>query len=163
MDGKRAAPRRGRRVVFVGGCTCRAGPMCPAAGYAFFDGARGLRPTGRYVEPRVGDGVLQWSAAEQMPLGYDVPSARQRRAGRRIPTPVFALARNDSASRCRGSVRPLDKPNRMGIIINRRGRCDKRSAPYGEKSNRAVSAHKNRHLAEWRFLLLSFCIRTEIE
>ena len=95
MDGKRAAPRRGRRVVFVGGCTCRAGPMCPAAGYAFFDGARGLRPTGRYVEPRVGDGVLQWSAAEQMPLGYDVPSARQRRAGRRIPTPVFALARND--------------------------------------------------------------------
>ena len=69
--------------------------MCPAAGYAFFGGARGPRPTGRYVEPRVGDGVLQWSAAEQMPLGYDVPSARQRRAGRRIPTPVFAPARND--------------------------------------------------------------------
>ena len=89
--------------------------MCPAAGYAFFGGARGPRPTGRYVEPRVGDGVLQWSAAEQMPLGYDVPSARQRRAviarstprvlasrrvatqqsvflfwGRRIPTPVTA-------------------------------------------------------------------------
>ena len=31
--------------------------MCPAAGYAFFGGARGPRPTGRYVEPRVGDGV----------------------------------------------------------------------------------------------------------
>ena len=28
--------------------------MCPAAGYAFFGGARGPRPTGRYVEPRVG-------------------------------------------------------------------------------------------------------------
>ena len=69
--------------------------MCPAAGYAFFGGARGPRPTGRYVKPPVGDGVLQWSAAEQMPLGYDVPSARQRRAGRRIPTPVFAPARND--------------------------------------------------------------------
>ena len=69
--------------------------MCPAAGYAFFGGARGPRPTGRYVEPRVGDGVLQWSAAEQMPLGYDVPSARRCRAGRRIPKPVFALARND--------------------------------------------------------------------
>ena len=26
--------------------------MCPAAGYAFFGGARGPRPTGRYVEPR---------------------------------------------------------------------------------------------------------------
>ena len=47
--------------------------MCPAAGYAFFGGARGPRPTGRYVEPRVGDGVLPWSEAEQMPLGYDVP------------------------------------------------------------------------------------------
>ena len=65
MDGKRAAPHPGRRVVFVGVCTCRAGPMCPAAGYAFFGGAHGPRPTGRYVEPRVGDGV---------------PSARQRRA-----------------------------------------------------------------------------------
>ena len=64
--------------------------MCPAAGYAFFGGARGPRPTGRYVEPRVGDGVPQWSTAEQMPLGYDVPSARQRRAERRIPTPVTA-------------------------------------------------------------------------
>ena len=31
--------------------------MCPAAGYAFFGGVRGPRPTGRYVEPRVGDGV----------------------------------------------------------------------------------------------------------
>ena len=58
---------------------------------------------------------------------------------------------------------PLDKRRGMDIIIGKRGRCDKRSAPYGEKSNRAVSAHKNRHLAEWRFLLLSFCIRTEIE
>ena len=27
------------------------------------------------VNRSVGDGVLQWSAAEQMPLGYDVPSA----------------------------------------------------------------------------------------
>ena len=27
------------------------------------------------------------------------------------------------------SARPLDKPVGMGIIINRRGRCDKRSAP----------------------------------
>ena len=80
-------PARGAALLFGGVCTCRAGPMCPAAGYAFFGGARGPRPTGRYVEPRVGD---------------DVPSARQRRAGRRIPTPVFALAWNDSASRCLG-------------------------------------------------------------
>ena len=59
---------------------CRAGPMCPAEKCVPGGGAHGPRPTGRYVEPRVGNGVLQWSAAEQMPLGYDVPSARQRRA-----------------------------------------------------------------------------------
>ena len=57
MDGKRAAPHPGRRVVFLGVCTCRAGPMCPAAGYAFFGGARGPRPTGQVRYPPVGDGV----------------------------------------------------------------------------------------------------------
>ena len=57
MDGKRAAPLAGRRVVFWGVCTCRAGPMCPAAGYAFFGGARGPRPTGQVRYPPVGDGV----------------------------------------------------------------------------------------------------------
>ena len=45
-----------------------------------------LRRGGRLCPPvprhSVGDGVLPWSAAEQMPLGYDVPSARQRRAVR---------------------------------------------------------------------------------
>ena len=100
MDGKRAASRKGRRVVFLGVCTCRAGPMCPAAGYAFFGGARGPRPTGRYVEPPVGD---------------DVPSARQRRAGRRIPTPVCTLARNDrskTAGRC--GHRPLRNDRKRG-------------------------------------------------
>ena len=88
MDGKHAAPCKGCRVVFWGVCTCMAGPMCPAAGYAFFGGARGPRPTGQVRYPPVGDGAP------------DVPSARQRRAGRRIPTPVCGLARNDSASRC---------------------------------------------------------------
>ena len=128
MDGKRAAPLAGRRVVFFGGgCTCRAGPMCPAAGYAFFGGARGPRPTGQVRYPPVGDGVPQWSAAEQMPLGYDVPSARQRRAGRRIPTPVCtpralasrrALARNDSASRCLGGQsRPPLRCEARGVCM----------------------------------------------
>ena len=37
-------------------------------------------PYGWVRRPPVGYGVLQWSAAEQMPLGYDVPLARQRRA-----------------------------------------------------------------------------------
>ena len=51
------APQGAPRCFFGGVCTCRAGPMCPAAGYAFFGGAHGPRPTGRYVEPPVGDGV----------------------------------------------------------------------------------------------------------
>ena len=85
MDGKRAAPRKGRRVVFLGVCTCRAGPMCPAAGYAFFGRARGPRPTGQVRYPPVGDGVLQWGEA----------AIRFSFLGRRIPTPVFAPARND--------------------------------------------------------------------
>ena len=59
--------------------------MCPAAGYAFFGGAHGPRPIGRYVEPRVGDGVLQWGDA----------AIRFSFLGRRIPTPVFVPARND--------------------------------------------------------------------
>ena len=64
-------------------------------------------------------------AAKQVPLGYRLArqSVSPQRKGR-IPTPVTrSLARNDSAAR------PLDKPGRMGIIISRRGRCDKRSAP----------------------------------
>ena len=94
---------QGRRVVFAGiRFLCRAGPMCPAEKCVPGGGARGPRPTGQVRYPPVGDGVPQWSAAEQMPLGYDVPSARRCRAGRRIPTPVCALARNDSASRCLG-------------------------------------------------------------
>ena len=34
---------------------CRAGSMCPAAGYAFFGGAHGPRPTGQVRYPSVGD------------------------------------------------------------------------------------------------------------
>ena len=64
-------------------------------------------------------------AAKQVPLGYRLArqSVSPQRKGR-IPTRVTrSLARNDSAAR------PLDKSGGMGIIINTRGRCDKRSAP----------------------------------
>ena len=69
LTGWRGAPQGAPRCFAEIRFLCRAGPMCPAAGYAFFGGARGPRPTGRYVEPRVGDGVP------------DVPSARRCRAG----------------------------------------------------------------------------------
>ena len=38
--------------------------------------------------------------------------------------------------------RPLDKPVGMGIIINRRGRCDKRSAPLRESFNEPYGSQK---------------------
>ena len=51
MDGKRAAPRKGRRVVFAGiRFLCRAGPMCPAekcvpgGGAGALSARRGRRP-----------------------------------------------------------------------------------------------------------------------
>ena len=56
-------------------------------------------------------------------------------------------------------VHPLDKPAGMGIIIDTRGRCDKRSAPCKIGNLRI----RNRHLAEWRFRLFSFCILIETE
>ena len=78
-------------------------------------------------------------AAKQVPLGYRLArqSVSLQRKGR-IPTPVTrSLARNDSAAtlpppsqREALVVRPLDKSGGMGIIINTRGRCDKRSAPF---------------------------------
>ena len=60
-------------------------------------------------------------------------------------------------------VRPLDKPAGMGIIINTRGRCDKRSAPAYYGNLVGLMTRKNRHLAEWRFLLFSRWTRIEIE
>ena len=120
--------------------------MCPAAGYAFFGGARGPRPTGRYVEPRVGDGVptsrQRGGAALLGPLWEGAVGAadwgREKRVaslppsalradtslaeggkGRRIPTPVFALARNDRKHRRAAHharrVRPFIYWSRGGI------------------------------------------------
>ena len=122
---------------------CGAGPVCPAGTNAVFcGGTHGSRPTDRCGKPSVGDGVL------------DVPSARQRRAvfGRTEPSVSTHLVIASQSADWRGNPfphkgkdgfprqcehwlgmtalqGPLDKPGGMGIIINRRGRCDKRSAP----------------------------------
>ena len=74
--------RRGGRlcpICMTAEPCCRAGPACPAGKHAYrAAGPMGPALQGGRDKPPVGDGVLQWSAAEQMPLGYDVPSARQR-------------------------------------------------------------------------------------
>ena len=102
-------------------------------------GARGPRPTGcggrmgrtesfaptRFVRD-VGDAVPYTPchcepvrAAKQVPLGY--------RLARQSVFPALA---------------PLDKPVGMGIIINTRGRCDKRSAPLRESFNEPYGSQK---------------------
>ena len=77
--------------------------MCPAEKCVPGSGAHGPRPTGRYVEPRVGDGVLQWSAAEQMPLGYGVPYVPSERQ-RCHSEPVLTLAWESVSSQGRTTL-----------------------------------------------------------
>ena len=105
--------------------------MCPAGTNAVFcGGTHGSRPTDRCGKPSVGDGVL------------DVPSARQRREASALGVQTGAAIRSPTKERTDSHANdtvtgvgmtalqgPLDKPGGMGIIINRRGRCDKRSAP----------------------------------
>ena len=47
--------------------------MCPAAGYAFFGGAREPRPTGQVRYPPVGDGVPTSHQRGAAALGYGFP------------------------------------------------------------------------------------------
>ena len=58
------------------------------------------RTGGRVCTLGVGDGVLPWSAAEQMPLGYNVPSARRCRypvgRGLRAPPENMHIVRRDT-------------------------------------------------------------------
>ena len=53
-----------------------------------------------------------------------------------------ALGVQTGAAICFPSARPLDKSDGMGIIINRRGRCDKRSAPLSENFNEPYGSQK---------------------
>ena len=47
--------------------------MCPAAGYAFFGGAHGPRPTGQVRYPPVGDGVSTSRQRGSAALGDGFP------------------------------------------------------------------------------------------
>ena len=76
---------------------CRAGPMCPAAGYAFFGGAHGPRPTGRYVEPR------ETGRRGRRPLRND----RERDGGTSYPKGICSAAlhgRTPSPMGCMGGT-----------------------------------------------------------
>ena len=127
MDGKRAAPRKGRRVVFLGGyAPVGRDPCVPPPGTHFSAGHAGPalrdgmlnRVSGTASRQRGGAALLGplWEGAvgaadwgREKRVASLPPSALRADTslseggeGRRIPTPVCGLARNDSASRCLG-------------------------------------------------------------
>ena len=115
----------------------RAGSMCPAAKYA-------LLPAG-HAGPALQGAAVAWGGQGRSPLRTLSLRASPRREASALGVQTGAAIRFPGA-------RPLDKPVGMGIIINTRGRCDKRSAPCKIGNLRI----RNRHLAEWRFRLFSF-------
>ena len=104
----------------------RAGSMCPAAKYA-------LLPAG-HAGPALQGAAVTWGGQGRPPLHVLCGTS-----GTPSPTHLVIASQSAPRSKCpwgtdwRGnpfpSARPLDKPVGMGIIINTRGRCDKRSAP----------------------------------
>ena len=90
------------------------------------------------VNRSVGDAVLQWSAAEQMPLGYAVPSARRCRAARP------PLGGGLSAQPTGGREKPYDSSPSVSASrchLPRRGRqgengLPRRFAPRNDSASR---------------------------
>ena len=113
------------------GCVKRrsrgAGPMCPAAKYA-------LLPAG-HAGPALQGAAVAWGGQGRPPLRTLSLRASPRREASALGVQTGAAIRFPSA-------RPLDKPAGMGIIINTRGRCDKRSAPLRESFNEPYGSQK---------------------
>ena len=129
----------------------RAGPVCPAGTNAVFCGGTHVsRPTrcgghtGRtelsapthFVRDVVPQGHLFRCAPLQDAVPYTPCHCEPVRAAKQVPL-GYRLARQ--------SVFPalaLDKPVGMGIIVDVRGRCDKRSAPLSENFNEPYGSQK---------------------
>ena len=90
----------------------------------------------------VGDGVLQWSAAEQMPLGYDVPSVGADGSVRPVRFAPRAVAKPCSIkkNRPRAVLFCLFRADRSGI------RCRYRSRPGCSNSLSASQTRPRSHL-----------------
>ena len=146
---------------------CRAGPVCPAGTNAVFcGGTHGSRPTDRCGKPSVGDGVLDVPSAPRC-KAPSVRGCRRSRLGERKTVGRLSLRQRFAlpppSQREALVVRPLDKPAGMGIIINTRGRCIRRSVPCVRDFYLGLMTNKNRHLSEWRFLPFNFITRIETE
>ena len=90
----------------------------------------------------VGDGVLQWSAAEQMPLGYDIPSVGADGSVRPVRFAPRAVAKPCSIkkNRPRAVLFCLFRADRSGI------RCRYRSRPGCSNSLSASQTRPRSHL-----------------
>ena len=75
------------------------------------------------------------STAGRRPLHTLLLRASPRREASTLGVQTAAAIRFPSA-------RPLDKPVGMGIIVDVRGRCDKRSAPVSENFNEPYGSQK---------------------
>ena len=90
----------------------------------------------------VGDGVLQWSAAEQMPLGYDVPSVGADGSVRpvRFAPRTVEMPCSIKKNRPRAVLFCLFRADRSGI------RCRYRSRPGCSNSLSASQTQPRSHL-----------------
>ena len=114
-------------------------------------GARGSRPTGcggrmgrtgsfaptRFVRDVVPQGHLFRCAPLQDAVPYAPCHCEPVRAAKQVP-----LGYRPARQSVFPALAPLDKPVGMGIIINTRGRCDKRSAPLRESFNEPYGSQK---------------------
>ena len=114
-------------------------------------GARGPRPTGcsgrmgrtgssaptRFVRDVVPQGHLFRCAPLQDAVPYTPCHCEPVRAAKQVPL-GYRLARQSVFP----ALAPLDKPGGMGIMVNRRGRCIRRSAPLRENFNEPYGSQK---------------------
>ena len=118
----------------------RARPMCPAAKYA-------LLPAG-HAGPALQGAAVAWGGQGRLPLHVLCGTS-----GTPSPTHLVIASQSAPRSKCpwgtdwRGNPfsqrsPPLDKPVGMGIIVDVRGRCDKRSAPLRENFNEPYGSQK---------------------
>ena len=114
-------------------------------------GARGPRPTGcggrmgrtgssaptRFERDVVPQGHLFRCAPLQDAVPYTPCHCEPVRAAKQVPL-GYRLARQSLFP----ALAPLDKPVGMDIIVDVRGRCDKRSAPLSENFNEPYGSQK---------------------
>ena len=101
--------------------------MCPAAKYA-------LLPAEHAGPALQGVAVIRGGQSRPPLHTLSLRASPRREAS--------ALGVQTGAAICFSSARPLDKPVGMDIIVDVRGRCDKRSAPLSENFNEPYGSQK---------------------